>query len=754
MSRDGARWITVANRLPFSLSPDKQTVKPADGGLVSALSGVKSREERLWVGCAPDHLTREDWPRLEKNLGVSGWKYRPVFPDPKLYDLYYNGGCNDVLWPLLHYQPELVSFQRESWQAYREVNQLIANEIAEIAEKSDLIWIHDFHLFLVPKLLKAARPELRTGFFLHVPFPSSEVFRQLPVREEILDSLLQADLVGFHDYSYLRHFSSTLMRLLGLESGFLSVKRAGRTTRLGVFPVSIDTEKFVRRSREPKVRQLAKEMRSSKSIDHFMFLGVDRLDYMKGIDLKLKAFRAMLRMFPQYREKVSLLQIAVPTRTGVPVYMKLARETARLVGEINGEFSTPNWAPIHYIYSSIDNDKLIALYKAADGLIVSSKRDGMNLVALEYIASQDTERPGLVLLSEFAGAISSMSHAIAMNPWDLEDTARKMQLAIEMPRAERTQRLQTMQAYLDRYSSTDWAASFITELEKQEPSERDEGPPVIEMSHATLSSLRDRVLASSPRRVALLLDYDGTLVPIEQSPELAVLTPQLKNELRKIMSYPWLDLVVVSGRDGRFLNNQFGDLPVFLAAEHGAKTFDPVKGRWQRTISRSRSSWYSTALKIITDYTARVPNSQVEKKHYSIAWHYRQSPHEYGEFQARKLAEELELGLANLPVSILRGKKVIEARAIDADKGMFAASYLERASDGTVPIAFGDDRTDEDMFVALKNRGLTVKVGAGQSAADFALASQVQTLPFLHSLLAAIDSRMSAEAPAALSAVL
>lgn len=738
MARQNARWITVANRLPFSLSADGNQIRQSSGGLVSALSGVKGSGERIWIGCAPDGLSRDDWPRVQKILSTAeqAWRYHPVFIEDALYDSYYNGFCNDVLWPLLHYHSELAAFDTAHWSSYQQVNERIAQEIHALVEDDDLIWIHDFHLFSLPKLLKQLNPCLRIGFFLHIPFPSSELFRQLPVREELLRSILASDLVGFHDYSYLQHFCASVLRLLGLESEFLAIRHKEHVTRLGVFPVSIDTDRFLRNARDPKVRSLSQQMSRS----HFVFLGVDRLDYMKGLDLKLKAFRTLLRKFPQYREKVSLVQVAVPTRQGVPVYMKLASDTARLVGEINGEFSTPTWSPVHYIHSSVTGDQLAALYRSADALLVSSKRDGMNLVALEYVASQDEERPGVVLLSEFTGASSTMSHALPINPWDLEATARQMRIAMEMPRQEKIFRQKAMQDYLRRYTATDWAESFIGELEKQTSTPR-VGPEPISLEAPFIDRLAHRLTESKPVRVVLFLDYDGTVVPIEASPELAVLPPATKRELRRLTRYPWLDLVVISGRDSRFLERELSGVPVGIAAEHGAKFMDRDTGKWRRRILCSRTSWYPSALKIMSDYSARVPGSQIEKKHFSIAWHYRQSPQDYAEVQARKLAQELELGLANLPVGILRGKKVIEVRAIEADKGVFARAYLETLGENVISLAIGDDRTDEDLFTALKGRGTSIFVGHGASQADYALTGQARVLPFLQLLLASIETR-------------
>lgn len=729
-----SRWITVANRLPFSIDPESGEIRRSSGGLVSALGGVRRKCQRLWVGCAPENITGRDWPRVESFLArgeQSDWSYHPVFVDKNEYDRYYNGFSNDVLWPLLHYQSDLVIFSRPDWDSYCAVNEKIAEEVLAISEDDDLIWVHDFHLFLLPKFIKQRRPKARVGFFLHVPFPSSELFRQLPMREEILRSVLASDLVGFHDYAYLQHFSSTVLRLLGHESEFFTIRGGQRTTRLGVFPVSIDSEFFMKQSRDESIRALTKEIKQPQ----FTFLGIDRLDYMKGIDLKLEAMRSFLRKFPHTREKVRLIQLAVPTRQGVPNYAKLAQNTARIVGEINGEFSTSTWSPIHYIHSSVPNDQLIALYRSADALLVTSKRDGMNLVALEYIAAQDEEMPGVVLLSEFTGASSTLSHAIRINPWDFDDTASKMQIAMEMPKQEKHFRMQSMQKFLRRYTATDWATRFIAKLENSE-TVPERVPELISSDAAGVERATGLINAFKPERILLFLDYDGTLVPIEDSPELATLSASLREEIRSLVfRYPWLKLVIVSGRDSNFLQRQFQDLPIMLAAEHGAKYFDPEAKRWRRRVHRSRSSWYASALEIMSDYAQHVPRSQVEKKHFSIAWHYRLSPSDYAETQARKLAQELELGLANLPVSIIRGKKVIEIRSIEANKGDFVRAVFETQLPGTATLSIGDDNTDEDMFRGLRGRGLSVHVGNEESDADLALTSQTQVLSFVKELL-------------------
>ena len=291
-------------------------------------------------------------------------------------------------------------------------------------------------------------------------------------------------------------------------------------------------------------------------------------------------------------------------------------------------------------------DELSALYRAADALLVTSKRDGMNLVALEYVAAQSMQNPGVVLLSEFTGAISALSHTIPINPWDYADTAEKMKLAMDMPRDERALRMKIMLQYLKSYTATDWAQSFISELEVQRNSAEDH--ETLSASRKTTVQILKRVRRSGARRIVIFVDYDGTLVPIESSPELAVLPDTTREALARIQNkFSWLELVIVSGRNRQFLEGQFPEQNFALAAEHGAEYFDPFTKEWHRRVHRNLEDWYPTAEKIMSHYAERTPRAMVEKKNFSLAWHYRQSPREYGSLQSKKLAEELELGLAS-----------------------------------------------------------------------------------------------------------
>jgi len=649
----------------------------------------------------------------------------PVFIDQKLYNKYYNGFGNDLLWPLLHYETGRTIYREDDWAAYEKVNQIFCDKVLEVAKSGDVIWIQDFHLFLLPELLKKKNPSLKLGFFLHVPFPSSEIFRQLPHREEILRSVLHADLIGFHDYSYLRHFCSSALRILGLDTSELEINISGHTARLGVFPVSIDTQMVVQKSKLATTEAYAKKFKS----DRFTFLGVDRLDYTKGIELKLLAFKQLLKKYPEFRKKVRLIQVAIPTRSEVPEYQALKQQIEQMVGEINGEFATFNWVPVRYIYNTVALGPLIGLYRASDALLVTSKRDGMNLVALEYVASQNEKSPGMVLLSEFAGALSLLNQTLPLNPWNADETADRMQEALKMPRQERQNRWKQMSNFLNKYTATDWARSFMNQLQLEKGGFRP-GPAKLEVSKSSIQMIKEHIDRKGKETLHIFIDYDGTLVPIQDAPEKAIIDPSILELLKKLNGKN-REITIVSGRSADFLAKQFENSGIRLVAEHGARVFEPSKKRWEQRITTGRQHWYTTALKIMNDYALRVQGSHVEKKSYSIAWHYRQAQPEYSLYQSLKLQEELELVLSNEPTTILRGKKVLEVRSVEANKGFYISHYLDALEHPAASIAIGDDATDEDMFAALKGRGLSIKVGKGATAADYYLSDQKDVIPFI-----------------------
>lgn len=729
---DISRWIIVSNRLPFTYDPATGSIVRSSGGLVTAIGGIKTATKRIWCGIAPAGL---DESRISSLSSDSASDFLPVFVEDDLYGPYYNGFSNSVLWPLLHYEIQNVKLEKADWEAYQQVNRIIAEKLAEGAKAGDLVWVHDFHLMLVPGMLRQLRPDLMIGFFLHVPFPSSEIWRQLPMRSDLLHGLLGADLIGFHDFSYLRHFSSAVELLEGITSdGYLVRSKAGIATT-GVFPVSIDTEAFRLAAQSSEVEKLCEELSANNSYEHTI-LGIDRLDYTKGIDLKLKAFEKFLETYPDYNGKVRLLQVAVPTREKVDDYRDLRSSIEEHVANINGRFGTLSHAPLRYLYTSLSENELLALYRMSDILLVSSKRDGMNLVCQEYIACQDNSDPGVVILSEFAGAISNLSHVIFVNPWDAEGTAAAIAQAISLPLKERIHRHTSMLKYLEEYTATAWAEFFMEELRscnKWRESDGSAGPA--RLNPRQLDRIKEEI---SKPELFLFLDFDGTLAPIESHPDLVQMSDETKNILKQLNELSHVNLIVVSGRKKEDLENRFFPLKIPMASEHGAELFDPKTESWATLVRSDVNSWYEQAEKLLNLHVVRVPGSYIEAKSYSLAWHYRQAPKHYGEFQARRLAFELRSVFKELPVSVIHGKKVIEVRSFEADKGLFLRRYMERVKFDPAnhsAIVMGDDSTDEDMFRSFNNV-CTIKIGIGPTAANYYLVGQEEVAPFLEELLA------------------
>ena len=729
------KWIIVSNRLPFTLDEKSKKIISSSGGLVSAISSIKSNVRKIWVGSAQIFLNKS-YLRKSPKLGFD--EYIPVYIPDEDYDKYYNHISNDVLWPLFHYESHLVHFDWQDWDVYRRINFLFAQKIAKVAHKDDLIWIHDFHLMLLPQMLRELNPELKIGFFLHIPFPVSETFKQLPSAKEILEGILAADMVGFHEYSYLRYFRNSVQSILGIPSNLFTIRYRGRQLNMGVFPVSIDTNKFIESSNSNEVKKIVKKLRSGTHYD-YLVLGVDRLDYTKGIDLKLKAFKQFLqqnRKDKNYSSKASLLQIAVPTRRNIPVYIKLKEEIERLVGEINGEFGGVNYTPVEYLYTSITFTELVALYRMADILLVTSKRDGMNLVSLEYLAAQDIVNPGVAMLSEFAGAASTLPHIISINPWDILDTAQKISQALQFSKEERIQRHRPMLQYLKNYTATAWAENFMNSLGSVRiDSDREIKAIKVKKKKILLPDQIKKILKKK-KKLVMFLDYDGTLVPIKQKPDEAVLRGAEKKIITELAKKNFINIIIVSGRPKGFLRSQFQDIPVDMCTEHGALFYSWIGKKWTSLVQSDIRSWYDMASKIMKAYTSYVPESFLETKQYSISWHYRKSPKEFGSYQANRLKEDLRTGLSDMPVTVLDGKKVVEVRCVEANKGNFVRWYLlnKLSEDNAQLISVGDDLTDEEMFRAFAGEAITIKVGEPPTHAEYLIDSQEHVLPFLQTI--------------------
>ncbi|MEO5965513.1 MAG: bifunctional alpha,alpha-trehalose-phosphate synthase (UDP-forming)/trehalose-phosphatase [Candidatus Limnocylindrales bacterium] len=715
------RLVVVANRLPLTVrrSAGGWRGERSSGGLVAALAPIMERTDGgLWIGWPgeapaidPEGRARvlETW---EREHGLAS-----VDLPAGVSRAYYEGYSNNTLWPLLHGFPTHAVFDAGTFAAYRDANERFAAATLERTGVDDLIWVHDYQLALLPGILRDARPEARIGYFLHVPFPAPEMFRILPDREAILRGLLGADVIGFQTYEHLGAFRRTLLQVLGIESRMDQVEVDGRPVTLEARPIGIDPEPWRRLVTGNAVvaRRLA-EIRSRYK-DRRLVLAVDRLDYTKGIPERLRAFRQFLVARPEWRGQVTLAQVAVPSREGIPRYAALRRTVNELVGDINGELGTAEWTPVVYLHRTIAQTELAALYAAADVAWVGSLRDGMNLVAKEYVACQDGGN-GVLLLSEFAGAAGEMGEAIRINPYDEAGTADALDRALTMPLDERLERQAALLNRVRRNSVAAWAERSIDDIARQSRHRATGGPAPLAPAVAEL-----RLAFESAASRACFLDYDGTLVPLASRPSDAVPDAGLVPVLARLAARRRTTVVIVSGRAAADLDRWFGVLDgVWLAAEHGALIRSPVDGGWAPLRPGANLDWKDRVRGSLNAYLDQAPGSTIEEKEYSLAWHYRLVEPEFGEWLANGVAAALDEQLAGTEVSVLRGNKVVEVRFAWASKGDAVAHIRSLVGPSEFELAIGDDRTDEDVFAQLPDPAWTVKVGPGATAARHRIA--------------------------------
>jgi trehalose 6-phosphate synthase/phosphatase len=385
----------------------------------------------------------------------------PVCLDAKEVELFYEQISNAVLWPICHDRVDRLPIYVDGWDVYERVNARFADAVVAHYQPGDVVWVHDYQLLRVPLLLRERIPDARIGFFLHIPFPNPEIFFTLPTRQWLVEGMMGADLLGFHTRRYHGHFRAALRRLFSVEADNAGIVRwRSRHVKLGVFPISVDADDFARRSASPEVDAKIAEY---KSANLRLLVGIDRLDYSKGIPRRLTALKRLFVLHPEWRERVQVIQVAVPTRDNVDAYQQFRLEVSSLVGQINGEFATPTWTPIQYINRSIEGDVLLALYRAADVMLVTPLRDGMNLVAKEFPASR-VDEDGVLVLSEFAGAADELTDALLVNPYDVDGIAETIHRALTMDASERRHRMQRLRKTIHEFDVHRWASSFLTTL--------------------------------------------------------------------------------------------------------------------------------------------------------------------------------------------------------------------------------------------------------------------------------------------------
>lgn len=708
------KLVIVSNRLPITvrLVDGRPVLQPSVGGLATGLAPFHQSQNSVWVGWPGVDLEEvRDAEAIQQELREH--RCYPVFLSRREFVNYYQGFSNNTLWPLFHYFVQYTIYRNDYWQAYKKVNQAFCETVLKIAEETDTIWVHDYHLLLLPKLLRDRLPEANIGFFLHIPFPSSEVFRLLPWREEILEGMLGADLIGFHTYDYARHFLTSVRRLLGYDqffTGKLVISVRDRVVRVDVFPMGIDFDRFASMAAKPEVQSAMREIRARVG-DRRVILSVDRLDYTKGLIERLDAYDLFLERYPEYREKVVLIIKVVESRTGIKQYEQIKRTLDEAVGRINRKYGTISWTPILYLGQFLPETDLVALYALADVALITPLRDGMNLIAKEFLATK-TEGRGVLILSELAGAANELREALIVNPNNREQIAEAIKTALTMPEEEQKERNRVMRKRLQRYNVVRWAEDFLEGLATIKKLQK-----MLATKHLT-GEIKARFLSSyrqSQRRL-LLLDYDGTLVPFSLSPAQAVPDPELMEILERLTQEKKNEVVIVSGRKREVLETWFGHLGVGLVAEHGAW----IKERWKdwQTIEPLDDSWKEEIRRVLELYVERTPGSFVEEKTFSLVWHYRRVDREFGEVRVGELKETLLQLTGNLNLEILEGDKLIEVRPVGISKGRAVGQWLLKEKWDLI-LAVGDDRTDEDMFAVLPEESYTVKVGIGPSRARF-----------------------------------
>lgn len=718
--------IIVSNRLFFSVKPDL-TFSKSPGGLVSGIKTFLKKaefiKEYIWIGWPGASFDKKKAEIIRKK--AKRFKCHPVFISSKQLDKFYNGFCNKILWPLLHGFPSYAVYEKSFWENYVAVNNLFCEEIAKYVNPESTIWIHDYHLMLLPNMLRNLFPEITIGFFLHIPFPSPEIFMQLPWRKEILKGLLGCDLIGFHTYEYTNNFLRTLSRTLGVDPKIGGLFYQDRFIKVETFPMGIDFDLFYNASEKRKIKNMAQHIKKQLKGKKIIF-SVDRLDYTKGLYNKLLAFEELLLRRPDFYEKIVLIMVVVPSREGVDHYQRMKKQLEEKISEINGKFGKIGWTPILYYYKLLNFEELVAHYLATDVILVTPLRDGMNLVAKEFVASRKDQK-GVIILSEFAGSAKELKEAFIVNPNSIPELSCALEKALELPEEEQKIRLFCMQEKLKKYDILKWGKDFLDTLEllKEER----------EIFTAKLLSIHLKKIKESFDKALnkiIFLDYDGTLVPIASNPHLATPDNELKKILLALSSCPNTEVVIISGRKKEDLLKWFDGIRLNFISEHGI-FIKRYKKDWESLINIS-PEFKSPIKNILKIYVERLPQSFIEEKELSIVFHYRNTDPELVNLRIPELINELLILTKDMELNLILGDKIIEVRPSGIDKGVAANIFLKDKNYDFI-LAIGDDTTDEDLFRALPENAITIKVGIGKSFAKYCAKSYMEVRNLIEYLL-------------------
>lgn len=710
-----AGLIIVSNRLPVSVKKvdGELEYSPSIGGLSTALASYAENGNNKWIGwpgIPTDELTDEDIQRITKKLRKQNCY--PVFLTQKQLEGFYNGYSNSVLWPMFHHLPIETGDTPANWKAYKEVNRLYADVTLELSKTSDDIWVHDYQLLLLPEMLRVKRPKQQIGFFLHIPFPVPKDLFQTPHAADLLRGVLGSDLIGTHTTAYANNFLDCVQQAALGVVGPRKVALPTRIVRVKDFPIGINYDKFAAATKAVEVKKeytkLLWKYRGRKVI-----LTIDRLDPTKGLVERLKAYHTLLKENPTLHGKVVMVMQAMPSRTEIDVYKKLRQDVDTLIDDINKTYGKRGWEPVEPIFSALPFATYAAMYQRADVAFIAPIRDGMNLVAKEYLASRP-RGDGVLVLSETAGAAEELKDAVLVNPAKPRTMVQGLQDALTMKPEVLKRRTKKMQRYLKSHTVDKWANNFITSLA---------APVVQPVKHFTRSLIGtpEKALVADyhqAKKRLILLDYDGTLQPIVRHPEDAKPSRKILNALERLGSDKRNEVVIISGRDKPTLEAWLGHLPVTLVAEHGAFLRKAGWKNWRRMLG-GQTDWKKDVTKLFNYYAAQTPGATVEQKEDAVVWHYRGASPFHAQKNLVSLKKLLKPIARTEKLRIKDGKKALEVHHLDIGKGHALREWL--LTDHDFLMIAGDDVTDEDMFTAAPKGSWTIKVGRLRSAANYRL---------------------------------
>lgn len=725
-----SKLLIISNRLPVNIERRKGefNFKKSVGGLATGLSSFYRSYDSIWIGWPGIEIEKIEQKEEEiKKRLLSEFQCYPVFLPKKDFENYYSGFCNNTIWPLFHYFLQHTVYNQNYWNSYQRLNERFCEVVLDIAKDGDVIWVHDYQLMLLPKLLREKLPEASIGFFLHIPFPSYELFRMLPWRKEILEGITGSDLVGFHTYDYALNFLKSSQRLFGYEPNMGQIIANERIIKVDTFPMGIEFDRYYYSQEDPKVQSEIEKFKKDLG-NYEVILSIDRLDYSKGILERLEAFNRFLEKNQEYKEKVVCILVAVPSRTQVAQYKKLKSKIEELIGKINGKHGTIGWTPIHYLFKSFSFSALAALYNFASVCLVTPLRDGMNLIAKEYISSK-MDGNGVLILSEMTGAAKEMGEALIVNPNNIEEMADALKTALIMPLEERIKRTRMMQRQMKRYNVVRWAEDFVLKLKSIKDLQEEMNMRLLKETEAL--KLKDHFSRSKKR--LLFLDYDGTLIKFFNKPEDAEPNDDLLLLLKVLSQNPKNEVVLISGRDKEALTNWFGHLNINLVSEHGVWIREKKKETW-KILKPMSNDWKEEIRPILELHVDRTPGSFIEEKEFSLVFHYRKADPEIGSIRVSELKDNLLSLTGNKNLQVLEGNKVIDIKNSEINKGYAAMKWLSN-EDWDFILCIGDDVTDEDMFMVMPKNAYSIRVGLQPTSAKYNIKSPEEVILFLKTLI-------------------